>query len=548
MKKNTLIAIILMCVGLTPVVAFSQSTNTSPFTCNKNGQVTASAGSTTALGGPYVPVADYAVELNTGLLAYKECVLREIVSAQRKAGLATVDNQVLTRFNSGEGGNPTFGGFPSRERGKEKVQLADKTYLRYLQNDSLSGFTDSLEGSVKQGIARGYSAVRDPRKEFACEYADDGGNLGASTAGIPVGDFWTAYDALNNDPACTFFRATSVGFYAIENQNEFEQYKDDERLDWGDGTYDLAHYDENGFRITDTQGEIVLQQGIQSIQSAYVQAQSADDLGEMVDGLYLGVTNQVLTAGNVGTTGTGGVTTGGSAGGLSAITQALSGALSYMGQVVNGQTGQYVDATANATLGILQGALATERQYNAAVTSNANVFTQTNAALRAKETQCFTQIVEAVCQPGTLSGTTCTGVSGATLTTASSTVFSQKVIDTNVRPLANATVANLNTSNQIITRLQQIIAGLTASPTQAAQTAALAALAALNPHNSSDVNAATAGQQQTTTLMTSLLSNTNTAWTEGTTPNVGWCNVSNEATKDAWSSCWGGTQSACPTP
>ncbi len=539
MKKSALISLILLCAGLTPIVALSDVGDV--FTCNKNGQVTASAGSTTVLGGPYVPVADYAVELNTGLLAYKECVLREVVTSKRKAALATVDNQVLTQFNTGNGG----GGYPSRELGREEVQVGDRTTLRNLQNDSLSGFNDAIEGNVKQVVARGYSNVRDPRKAFECEYQ---GDLNAVYSGVPTGNYWDAFTAVSDDPACSVFSAAELGSDALAAQDAYELYKNRERLGWGDGIYDVAHYDEFGFRITDTPGQMVLAQAIQSVQSPYKQAQEADDIGEMMDGLYLGVTNQVLTPGTQGS-GTGG--TAGSAGGLAAITQALGGALSYMQQVVQTTGSGYAETTGNATIGILQAALSTERSYNGVISSSASLLTQTISSLRAKENQCYTIITNAVCESGSVASSTCTGVNGGgTLNITTSTAFSQKVIDgsSNIRTLANSSVANLNTSNQIITRIQQLISGLAANPTQAAQAAALAALSAINPHNGNDVSSAQQNQQSLSTLMANVLTNTTTSWTESTDINTGWCNVNNQPLKDAWTSCWSGNSAACPTP
>ncbi len=520
MKKKFLIAITILCTGLSPIVAFSAADDV--FTCSKNGQATGSAGSQVPLGGPYVPVADYAVELNTGLLVYKECVLRVLATTKRKAALASVDNQTLTRFNA----------YPSRELGKEEVQLSDKTVLRYLKNDSLSNFSPTVQGKVKQAIARGYSASRDPRTAFICEYT---GDLNAVYSGVPIGNYWDGFNAVADDPACSVLSASDLGYGAVIGQGQYEVYKNMQRYNAGQGVYDVWHEDENGFHITDTPGQVVLQQGIQSVQSSYKQAQEADDIGEMVDGLYLGVTNQVLTPGTSGTSG-----------GLSAITQALGGALSYMAQVAQGAGTAYTEANANVTVGILQGALALEQQYNAVMSSTASMFTQTNASLRTKEAQCFTSIAGAICQSGTISGSTCTGVSGGTLTIATSTAFSQKVIDANVRTLATATVTNLNASNQIITRLNAMITALRANPTEAAQTAALAQLAALNPHNAQQKNDAQTNQQALTQSMTTLLSTTFDGWAAA--EPVGWCNIEVQSNKDAWTSCWSGNAAACPTP
>ncbi len=536
--KKILVAIIALCAGLTPLVALSQSP-TDVINCNRNGVTTASAGSTEPLRGPYVPVADYAVELNTGLLVLKECVLRELATSYRKASLAAVDQQTLTRFNTGNGG----GGFPSRELGREEVKIYYETVVRNLDNNNLAKFSDAIEGRVKNGIARGFYNVRDPRNAFSCEYADNGGNLNSVYGGIPTGNFWDGYDAVSEDPACSVFSATDLGYETIAQQGQYEVFKNRERLDWGQGVYDVAHYDQYGFRVTDTPGRFVSEVALTSVLSPYVQAQQADDIGEMINGLYLGVTNQVLTASNPGTS-TGGSNNAGSAGGLAGLTQAISGAVSYMGQVVQQTGGSFTQSSGDAVIGVIERALTIERQYNKAVTDTAALFTATNAQLRSKETQCFNSIVEAVCQNGTVSSSTCTSVSGGSLTIARSTGFSQKVFDASIRPLTTVVVQSLNSSNGIVTALEALIAGLRINNSSVAQTAAMASLAAIRPHDAAARDGASQNLSVLSTQMATLVSNTSSGW-EG---SGAWCDVASDTTKANWSSCWGGNSTACPQP
>ncbi len=531
MKKPLLIAIIALSAGFTPLVAFSQSP-TDVINCNRNGVTTASAGSTEPLRGPYVPVADYAVELNTGLLVLKECVLRVLATSYRKASLATVDERTLTRFNTGNGG----AGFPSRELGRENMKVYYQTVVRNLENPNLNNLNDTIEGRVKNSIARGFYNVRDPRNELVCDYT---GDLNAAYSGLPVGDYWAAFDAMSEDPACDVLSATDVGFDLVAQQSQYEVYKNERRLEWGQGIYDVAHYDEYGFRITDTPGRFVGEVALTSVLSPYVQAQQSDDIGEMINGLYLGVTNQVLTASNPGTD-----TTPGSVGGLASITQALGGATSFMGQVVQQVGGSFTQASGDAVIGVIERALSIERQYNSAVANTASLFTTTNGQLRAKEAQCYTDIVTAVCQSGSVSSSTCTSISGGTLNITKSTGFSQKVIDASIRPLTTVTVENLNSSNGIITKLEALIAGLRVTNTPAAQTLAMTTLSAINPHNAAARDAASQNQSILSTQMAALLTTTSSAWGE----NGGWCDAANEETRNRWTSCWGGNSAACPQP
>ena len=528
MKKLSLI-VITLALGFLPFTATAQSRNGDDiYNCNTNGQATTGAGSTRPLGGPYVPVADYAVELNTGLLVYKECVLREIVTAKRKAALAALDTELLKQFN----------GYPSREMGKEDVLLNDRTVNRYLRNDSLSNFNDTIEGKVKNWIGQAYNYARDPRLAFECKYT---GDLNQVYSGTPTGNYWDAFDAVTDNPACSVFSASVLAYNAIEQQSAYELYKQHERLSWGQGVYDVFHYDEYGFRITDTPGAVVLANGIMSVQSGYEQAKNADDLGEMTDGLYAGVSNQVLTGGSLGS-GVGG--TAGTMGGLSAITQALSGALSYMEQVKQVAGGALVQQTGNFTLDLLDQALRAETAYKTVLTEEATLYTTTAGRLRTLETSCYADITNALCEASSINDTSCTASSGGgTLTFIKEPKFSQKAIADNFNAqallIADPKIRDANTN---ITAINTIKAALLANPTAAQQTLAQAALTALRLHSESQ-------ERQTLTLerqrMDAVLTNAEKNWKEDPSAQKGWCNVTNQAVKDQWTACW--TGSACPT-
>jgi hypothetical protein len=526
MKKSILLAVIAFCVGATPIVALAGPDDI--YNCNTSGQATTGAGSTRPLGGPYVPVADYAVELNTGLLVYKECVLREIVTAKRKAALAALDTEVLKQFNS----------YPSREMGKEDVFLNDRTVNRYLRNDSLSNFNDTIEGKVKNWIGQAYNYARDPRLGFECKYT---GDLNQVYSGTPSGNYWDAFDAVTDNPACSVFSASVLAYNAIEQQSAYELYKQHERLNWGQGITDVFHYDEDGFHVTDTPGAIVLANGIQSVQSGYVQAREADDIGEMTEGLYAGISNQVLTGGTLGS-GSGG--TAGSTGGLSAITQAISGALSYMEQVKQSAGGSLVTQTGNFTLDLLRNAIAQETAYKKVITDTIALFTVNSTALRTQEAQCYTDIANAVCQAGTINDTSCTATAGGTLTFIKETKFSQKVIEDNFRASALATTQKLGPADTNITAITLIRDALIANPTAAQQTIAQAALNAITLHNASNESTTYESFRQ---MLPRIVENAVKKWKEDPDPVKGWCNLSETAApavKEEWTACWSGA--ACP--
>src|SRR3989338_4504606 len=78
------------------------------FDCNLNGAYAMSVGSMAATGGVYVPVADATVELNTGILVYKECILREIIVRQREAATAAFGKRAAIGIQTGRDGRPQY--------------------------------------------------------------------------------------------------------------------------------------------------------------------------------------------------------------------------------------------------------------------------------------------------------------------------------------------------------------------------------------------------------------------------------------------------------
>lgn len=513
----------LVLAGAAPIVSADTQ---EIFTCSKPNIPAASAGSTSALGGPYVPVADAAVELNTGLLVYKECVLRVIVDRQKEAATSQIDRTVVNTYNNGNDGQPYY----STEIGRESLAIQDQRRLQNLQGGTLSPLNNAVEGTVRQALARSYTTQRDPTNAFACNYR---GNLKSAYKGTIVTDYWTGFSALVDNPACNPYGAYTVSENALARDESYEIYKNMQRLSWAQGTYDKYTVDENGMRITQTPGAVILANGIMSIQSGYRQLQAANDIGQMVGALYAGVANQVLS-GN---------------GGLAGITQSSGGQPSYLDQVVANSGRGLITTVNNAALSSLQAALQTERQYNTLVTSMANLLGQTIGSLRARETQCFDLIVEAVCTSGSVQGESCTSKTGGQLTIKRTTGFSQKIIEASIRALATATANNLSASNSIVAKIQQLITVLSASPSSStAASAALAALAALQPHSSSDVSRAQQDQQSMQTSMANILSKATTDWGDSTDPKVGWCNVNNAEVVKAWDSCWKGNSASCITP
>lgn len=515
-----------------PATMFAQQTQ-EVFTCNRSNVTPASAGSTQPLGGPYVPVADYAVELNTGLLVYKECVLRVIIDHQRKALTSSIDRQNLQQFETGRNGQPMY----LREMLKEQKAASDERALQTINSQILQGFPSSYQEPIKRAMAASYLNTVDPVRQFKCSY---NGDIREVHNGKVTGSFYAALNALVFDPGCNQLDAYIKADRVLDYQSGYEIYEMMTMLDYGQGTYPVMERNADGRWVVRTPAPVVLANGIMHIQSGYRQLQTADDLGEMIDGLYAGISTQILN-------GAGGTapTTGLSSSGLGGL---LQGAPSYFDRVVQTMTQGYVGATFNAAIGILQEALRVEKLYNSAVSGAASNLTQTIGSLRETESKCFDLIINAVCQSGSYNGSTCTAQGGGTLTVATSSAFSQAIVEAKIRPLATPLTANINASNQIIEKINQLISTLTANPTQAAQAAALAALAALQPHNGQAVAQAQGDAQNISQLMTQLIDKARTDWGDSADPKIGWCNINNTAVTDAWKSCWSGNQGACLAP
>ncbi|HEV3245269.1 MAG TPA: hypothetical protein VG102_02850, partial [Candidatus Paceibacterota bacterium] len=182
--SNILLAVFLL--AFAPTLAFAQQTPaasdatsggasgaalgglTGIFSCNQQGAYAMSVGALGATGGVYVPVADATVELNTGTLVYKECILREVVDAQRRTATAGLTQNATNNILNGRNGSPLFVQYQTQEI----TQVKTAAIQTFLQNGG-----SSLDPKVKQAIAQGYAiATYNAPSMLACPYA------GATTA------------------------------------------------------------------------------------------------------------------------------------------------------------------------------------------------------------------------------------------------------------------------------------------------------------------------------------------------------------------------------
>jgi len=180
----------------------------------------------------------------------------------------------------------------------------------------------------------------------------------------------------------------------------------------------------------------------------------------MVGALFAGIGTQVLS---------------GTGGGISGINQSVGNEPSYLSQAVSQET-QNLDSTIqNTALVNLDSALQVEQSYYNIMASIAGTLESTITQLRSSENQCWQQVVSAVCAGPVAANGTCTEVVqcttstdgngnttnncpvGATLQVATSTEFSQPVINSQISALASTTANNLQVSQQALDLINQLI-------------------------------------------------------------------------------------------
>jgi len=511
------------------------------FSCNQNGANAMSVGALGATGGVYVPVADATVELNTGTLVYKECVLREVVDAQRMAATAGFTQQATNQIQTGRNGGPEYAVQPLQEKAGADNQIVQDD----LQNNAtLNTVTPAFKAKVQQAIAKGYvTATQQPNSQLTCTIPDD-------VSSVENGQTTNTLDdiaALEN-PACNPYGATLLANGLVMDDVAAGNNLIDQELLWGGGYYPVTSGGQNPLtQSIVTPSTNVNASYAQVLASGFNQLQNANDLGQMVGALFSGISTQVLS---------------GTGGGLAGLTQPIGNQPSYLQQAVNQASQNLQQQVSNAALANLDAALQVEQGYFGIMSSIAGTLTGTISQLRGAESTCYQQVVQALCPSGA-SGGTCTDVNGDQLKIATSTAFSQAIINSQIAALASTTVQNLSVSEQALNLIQQLIANVsgTSADSQAVAVQQLNTLIANNElHSPADLTTAQTQEQAVQGAMTTLTQNTPELWAgsdpnnqsstnipwngsvgatlNASSPAVGWCNFQNQTTLQAWEQKW----------
>jgi hypothetical protein len=493
------------------------------FDCNRNGSYAMSVGAFSAIGGAYVPVADATVELNTGTLVYKECILREVIDRERESALSAFLKKQYQAIQTGRNGNPQY----VQNQGTELVvDVSDPVVLNALQGTAAASINQNFRSGAVRAVAQNYSTnTRSPQDELGCQYNGDPSAYSQGSSG----SIWQALSALQN-PNCNSYGAYFSFQQYVNNQIATAAQYQQNQWNWGRGYY--PGVDANGNVITPASTV----QGLfeQLLSSPVRQLENANDIGQMIGALYAGVTTQVIS----------------DSGGLAGLSQSAGGQSSYLDQVVSESAASLRNAAANVALNILGAAQAIEKAYFQAMNTTATALTTAISQLRTGENQCWNLVIQNVCDSTLTSGNTCQGKNGSTLHVATSTVFSQAVIDANIKDLATSTAANIQASQTALQLINSLIAGVTNTNSLDAQRVSLQQLDSLvaqhKLHTQPDLDVANQQASNVQDTMQTLVQNTVKDWADGT-PNgssfsasnqTGWCNVNVQTTLDIWANTW----------
>ena len=510
--------------------------------CNKTGAAASSVGAFAA-SGSYVPVSDAAVELNTGYLVYLECSLRPLVDSLSKSATAGLIKQTLTAYNTGNNGGPQF----SVNIDNENTAVATNRFVQVVQGGVLNPLNSALRNNVQTSLVRSFSAsTQQPNSILSCPYT---GDLNSLLNGQTFS--WAGLQALQN-PACSPMGAYQLASTLVNGDVANAVQNNMTQLQWGRGTYPKTTTDANGNVTVVTPGAIVLDQAEQALQAGFQKTASANDIGQMVDSLFAGIGAQAVS----------------SAQGLAGLTQSGNGVSSYIDQVATAASKDVVTNAVNAAITVLNGVLTTVTNYKHSLDTVANTLISAIQTLRGDEAQCWSNIIQNVCVGGKVSYSngvaTCTAVGigtststpAVTLKVATSTAFSNAVIQSQITSLASQTAADISSVQTTINAVNALVAGVTNTTSQAAQNAALQQLDQLTASNSfpSQTDMTNASQQASSisSAMQILVNTTVQNW-EGmdsngnqtlpwdgtvTASTVGWCDYNNPGTLLAWESLW----------
>lgn len=481
------------------------------FDCNKAGSEVMSVGTLGAIATTYVPVFDAAVTQNTGYLVYKECILDAINSRMSENAAFSQVQLGINAFNKGADGEPMF----PVDYIADVLKRSDETFLRTLESSELDTLNPAFRDEVKRAIAQDYrTQTREANKALACPYKGDLEKVLNGT----TDDIWGGIMAIA-EPSCNPVGAFLITQDYVQGNIALDKEEMLFRLTTSDGIKGVEEIDpETGRHLTRTPGIIVGGNVQQLLRSGFSRLENADEIGEIVDALYSGLSAQVISDTR----------------GLSGVTESVAGKPSYLDKIAEGLSKGLRDSVVNIALRILGAAKQTEQTYFNAMNAIAVKLVGTIGQLRDAEKQCWDLVVPKAKEYA--------DQHSFQITVATSTAFSQNVIDLQISTLASTTIANIAKSENALSLIDRLIAGVTNTTSQDAQRVALQQLDSLVAqgalHGEYDAQQATKRKDDIEAAMNGLVEDTVETWADSTDVNVGWCNINNPDVPKMWAEEW----------
>ncbi len=363
-------------------------------------------GTLQAIGGVYVPVNDAAVTQNTGYLVYKECVLDGVVVRMREAASAAIVKSIInSATRGGENGAPKF---VTNEQALYLQRMTEKR-VEFLKNYNVNSICSPFRSTVRVAIAREFINSQKPTDSFACSTTIPENTYRALVEKGELGGDMQAFFELALNPQNTAFGAYTRSLSAARIIEAREQQDLQVRIIAGNGFLPdeaiLREPTETGEeRVTRsilTPGTVIAETVIQALGSGFRQLESANEIDQIINSLFSGITNQIVA----------------DARGLTGLTESRLGRAPYLDQLAAEASAGVRTAAANAALTILNSSIVTEEAYNQSKRNTKSSLEQAVAQLRRAEERCWEILIPAVQQYAqTAACTTTTDGSGAPVT------------------------------------------------------------------------------------------------------------------------------------
>ena len=471
----------------------------------------ANIGTLTAIGGVYVPVNDAAVTLNTGYLVYKECVLDGVVAMIKNDIAAGLQSGAIKAVETSRNGNRQYlQNFEADLRPYLDAVLVEAA--KAAQSGNMCG---AFKERVPRAIARNYyNATRQVGNEAICPFINTDAERAAIVAGTqPVN--WSSWNDLI-DPRGYEFGAYYLEKGRVETQLATYDYNIRQQLDWGNGFFPAFDNPQNPLNQKTLTPSYIIANSLRQMIGVGTQILINADEIDKINGSFQSGLESTMVADTIR--------------GMTGFSRSQNGQPSYLDRMTAEASSGVRSSAVNAALSILAAARQVETIYKTAKEGIASALTSAIEKLRGAEKTCWELIIPAV------------QARGGSLRIATTTEFSQKVIDEQIQPLATVTIRDLRASEQSLALINQLISSVTNTSSAAAQRAALERLDSMvannQLHSSSEAQNAQKQKDEVTAAIGTLVEETLKEWGDSQDAEVGWCNVNNPAVVDRWFNAW----------